>query len=114
MPVDIQAGGEKLKSGLLDWGIPAVSLISGIIMGDILQVGKFLNDTIGGTVKLGEKAMGVFTAAGYAVGGAFVWPHFGLIGHAIACFLWGMAIGTIYLALTGHALQIPGFSNGGA
>lgn len=107
----VHGGLEKTKNALVTWGVPAVGIITGIVLGDALGIGKFLNDLI--PIKLGDKAMGIMTAAAFAVAGTLIWSHFGIIGRFVGALFFGMAIGTIYLALTGKQLVIPGFAGGG-
>ena len=102
--------GEQLKNGLMNWGVPLVGLISGILVGDAVGLGKFLSGII--PVKIGEKAMGILVAAGYSVGGALIMHSFGVIGKFIGALLFGMAISSAYAALAGKPLVLPGFLGG--
>lgn len=106
----IAGGGEKLKEGLLKWGVPIAGLVTGIIFGD-MGVAKFLGEIV--PKGIGPKAMGILVAAVYAVGGAMIWGHFGVIGRFIGAWLFGVAFATIYEALVGKKLALPGFVSEG-
>jgi len=102
----IHGGLEKTKNALLTWGVPAVGVLTGIILGDAAGLGGFLDSML--PIKLGPKTMGVIVAAGYAVAGALIWSHFGIIGRFIGALLFGCSIAEVYKAIAGKALIIPG------
>ena len=106
----IESGGSKLKEGLLKWGVPLAGLVTGVIFGD-MGVSKFLTDIIPAGV--GPKALGILVSALYAVAGVMVYSHFGVIGHFVGAWLIGVAIATVYEALAGKKLPLPGIVQGG-
>lgn len=97
-----------VQSGLVTWGIPAVGGLVGVVLGDAMGAGKFLADLI--PLKIGVTGMGVLVAAVYAVVGTLVFSKFGTIGKFVGALFWGMSLGTLYQALTGKTINIPGFS----
>jgi len=101
----------EMKGGLVHWGVPLVGGLVGVVLGDVIGLGKFLAGVI--PVQVPAMGMGLLVAAGYAVAGAFLWGRFGIIGRFAGALFIGMAVGQLYTALTGKAIQIPGFSGVG-
>jgi hypothetical protein len=103
----------EVKTGVVTYGIPLVGGLVGVVLAgtDVLGVTKFLTDLIPMTV--GKMGMGILTAAGFLLLGAIIYHRFGAIGKFFGAFAFGYALGTLYVAITGKAITIPGFSSGG-
>ena len=100
----------SVKSGLVEYGIPLVGGLVGVVLGDAVGAGKFLADVI--PIKVGATGMGILVAAVYAVVGTLIWGKFGVIGKFAGALFWGMSLGTLYQAITGKTIAIPGFTGG--